>query len=376
MTNAAGTTSYRYDAADRLLSAGTTSYAYDNNGNQIAKTMGSTTINYTFDVLNRLTAVTGGGLNSSYEYDGDGNRVRQTAPAGTYQYVNDIAGPLPVVLNENGPDGNIDYLRGLALISETSSAFQYYYEPDGLGSTASITDGTGALKATYSYDPWGKLLTAIDPLGTKNKYKFIGEALDPGTNVYYLRARYYDPGIGRFSAQDPQGANPRDPTSLNRYQYVRSNPVRLIDPSGRTSQDNGASLSTFSAPSMFPLPNTVQNPQFAPPPSGNLAPPCHGTWDCADFVLSGIGTILSGSEAGKVLSFDAFGVQTNRDASSPVALGIDIIGLGLAACSETVCTTAGGAIFVIQTLLAVDSTLPTNGSTPSVASPINPIQMK
>jgi RHS repeat-associated protein len=226
MTNAAGTTSYRYDAADRLLSAGATSYSYDNNGNQISKTTGSTTISYSFDALNRLATVTGGGMNSSYQYDGDGNRIRQTVPAGSYQYFNDTASRLPVVLSESGPDGNIDYLHGLASISETSVTFQYYYEPDGLGSTASITDGSGVLKATYSYDPWGKLLTAIDPLGTKNKYKFTGEALDPGTGLYYLRSRNYDATSGRFLSRDPGYVG------SNYYSYANGNPTLFKDPSG------------------------------------------------------------------------------------------------------------------------------------------------
>lgn len=93
----------------------------------------------------------------------DGNRLSQVVPAGTYQYPNDTATSLPVVLNENGPDGNIGYLYGLSMISETSSAFQYFYQSDGVGSAASLTDATGTLKANYAYDPWGKLTTPIDP---------------------------------------------------------------------------------------------------------------------------------------------------------------------------------------------------------------------
>src|SRR5450755_4034859 len=50
---------------------------------------------------------------------------------------------------------------------------------------------------SYSYDPWGKMLNPVDPLGSKNALKFSGESLDP-TGLYYLRARYYDPAVGAF----------------------------------------------------------------------------------------------------------------------------------------------------------------------------------
>src|SRR5207244_10591014 len=60
------------------------------------------------DAANRLTGVSGTGTASSFSYDGDWNRVSQTVGAGTYGYLNDVATALPVVLQESGPDGNID----------------------------------------------------------------------------------------------------------------------------------------------------------------------------------------------------------------------------------------------------------------------------
>ena len=236
LISAAGTTNYAYDAADQLLSAGTTTFTYDGNGNQLTKTLGSTTTNYGWDAPNRLISVSGGGANSTYQYDGDGNRVTQQVPAGVYGYTNDTVTSLPVVLNENGPDGVIDYAYGLSQVSETSSTFQYFHQADGLGSTSNLTDPTGALKVNYAYDPWGKL-TSIDTLGTKNKYKFTGEALDPIDGLLFLRARYYDPSVGRFISRDPLLGLIELPSSRNRYQYTLSNPVTLEDPSGLTSID-------------------------------------------------------------------------------------------------------------------------------------------
>jgi RHS repeat-associated protein len=104
-----------------------------------------------------------------------------------------------------------------------------------------LTDATGALKASYAYDPWGKLTTPIDPLGTKNKYKFTEQSLDPGTGLYFLRARYYDPGAGRFVARDPAQGSANLPQSFNKYQYALNNPVRFVDLRGLSAVDAEAS---------------------------------------------------------------------------------------------------------------------------------------
>jgi RHS repeat-associated protein len=162
------------------------------------------TLNYAYDAANRLVAAAGGSAANAFAYDGDGNRVAQLAPKGTYNYVNDVATALPVVLSEQGPDGNITYGYGLGLIEEASSTFNYFYHYDGLGSAIALTDAAGKPQAAYAYDTWGNpLLNISDSVGTKNKFRFTGEALDPGTGLYYLRARYYDPSVGRFLSKDP-----------------------------------------------------------------------------------------------------------------------------------------------------------------------------
>lgn len=176
----------------------------------------------------------GGAAASSFVYDGDGNRVSQTVGTGTYSYVNDVATALPVVLQESGPDGNISYAYGLGLISESSSAFSFFYHPDGLGSVVGLTDPAGRLKGRYVYDAWGQadLSVPAPQIGTGNKFRFTGEALDPGTGLYYLRARYYDSSVGRLLTRDPLSGVSSFPLSKSRYPYAFDNPVRYTDPSG------------------------------------------------------------------------------------------------------------------------------------------------
>jgi RHS repeat-associated protein len=235
MAEPTGTVNYAYDAADELLAAGGTTFTYDGNGNQLTKTTAGVTLTYDWDALNRLLSVTGGSVNTQYQYDGDGNRVSQQTPAGTYAYANDTATPLPVVVNENGPDGNIDYAWGSSLISASATGLQSFYQFDGLGSVVAVTDGAASQKASYAYEPWGSVIGGSDQLGTKNKFKFTSEAVDPSANLTFLRGRYYDSNIGRFLGTDP--AHGMSGANVQPYQYGRGNPLRYTDPLGRSSID-------------------------------------------------------------------------------------------------------------------------------------------
>jgi RHS repeat-associated protein len=246
-TSPVGPTTYSYDAGDRLLTVGLTKFTYDNNGNQITKTSGKLTWTYNYDAANRLVKALGYGTNSIFGYDGDGNRISQTNGPGTYSYLNDIASALPVVLNEQGPDGNITYAYGLGLIDEYSSTFNNFYHYDGLGSVIGLTDAKGKPQAAYAYDPWGNaLLSVTDNVGTKNKFRFTGEALDPGTGLYYLRARYYDPNPGRFLTKDLFSGIAGNPLTINKYLYALNRPLTLSDPTGLAAEETPGTTNTFA----------------------------------------------------------------------------------------------------------------------------------
>lgn len=242
-----GTTKYVYDSDDRLLTAGSRSFTYDANGNRVSVIDASIhqTQTLIYDAANRLTAAMGP-KNSSFSYDGDGNRITQSVGRGTYNYVSDVAAGLPVELQESGPDGNITYAYGLGLIEESAPAFNYFYQYDGLGSVIGLTDAKGVLQGAYAYDTWGNTLLSVTDVGTRNKYRYTGEALDPGTGLYYLRARYFDPTIGRFLNKDPIG----HAAGVNLYSYALNNPLLLADHSGLSPDTtNSSPLSSPSAAS-------------------------------------------------------------------------------------------------------------------------------
>jgi len=241
LVNGSGTTSYTYDADDRLTAAGTTRFTYDKNGNRTKQSTRTQTLTYAYDPANRLMSVKGGAQASSFAYDGDGHRVSQTVGAGTYTYANDVAVSLPVVLQENGPDGFISYNYGLGLVSESGPTFDYYYHPDGLGSIVGLTDPTGTLQQGYAYDAWGNDGGSTNYVGTDNKFRYTGQGLDPGGGLYFLRARYLDTATARLVTQDPLFGLASNPASLNRYKYALNNPIRFADTSGLSPLDSSPS---------------------------------------------------------------------------------------------------------------------------------------
>lgn len=210
------TTEYEYDAADQLESVDEASYTYDDNGNLTDR--GSDT--FEWDYENRLTDAEIDSVDSSYEYNGDGLRVGRTIDATTVDYYWDVAAALPVILQDS--DDNT-YIYGLDLIARVDDqGDEEYYLYDGLGSTTGLAGDTGTVTDTYTYDVFGAIRSQTG--SSTNEFTYTGEQVD-GTDLQFLRARYYDPAIGRFLSQDPLGL-PR------KYSYVGNNPVRFVDYDG------------------------------------------------------------------------------------------------------------------------------------------------
>ncbi len=107
---------------------------------------------------------------------------------------------------------------------------QFYYRYDGLGSVRSLSDDKGSTKAIYFYDAFGQVQKKMESVD--NDFLFAGEQMDD-TGLVYLRARYYDPSVGRFITRDPFPAIGIRTQDINRYVYTMNNPVNLIDRNGR-----------------------------------------------------------------------------------------------------------------------------------------------
>ena len=104
----------------------------------------------------------------------------------------------------------------------------YTFHHDHINSITALTGHSGAIEETNTYDTFGSPLI-VHISGAANDLLFTGREFDPSTGLYYYRARYYDPDIGRFLSEDPLGFE----ADINFYTYVRNNPVNFNDPSGK-----------------------------------------------------------------------------------------------------------------------------------------------
>ena len=228
MTATAGVVSYNYDAADRLLNAGPITFTWDADGNMLSK--GGTA--FTFDAINQLTGVVSGTLNEGFTYDGDGRRASKSINGTATQYIYDTIAGLAYVLSEKTGISTTLYTYGTDLVALTApDTTQSYYHYDGLGSTRALSNGSGQVTVRYSYDAFGAVRTSSGTASTS--FKFTGEQSDDEIGLIYLRARYYDPALGRFVTKDSYGGTDSVPSTFNRYVYVNNNPVNVLDPTGK-----------------------------------------------------------------------------------------------------------------------------------------------
>lgn len=226
---------YIYGVGNRLLEMTTrsgsgrediTKFEYDPQGNLLKDGKAR----YTYDSFNRLQkAETFDGQVQINHYDGEGLRHEIEENGELVQF---IYSDKEVVAETNTNGELTRYIRGLGLISADSEKARNYYHycSDELGSITHILDEEGNTLNNYEYDAFGN--TTLCKENVPNRFRYTGQQYDKVTEQYYLRARYYNPIIGRFLQEDSYYND-----GLNLYAYGDNNPVRYIDPSGYTKVD-------------------------------------------------------------------------------------------------------------------------------------------
>ena len=229
---------YSYDNGewkDKLTSYNGESITYDNIGNPLSY-FGA---NLTWSEGRRLATYSKNGQNIAFNYDADGKRISKIVSNDAYFYTYNQGTLVAVSSYYNGLllkficDENGDYVGFI------QNGVTYYYVRNLQNDVVGISDTYGNVLVTYSYDPWGKLLS-IDSyeytwLGELNPIRYRGYFYDEETGLYYLQSRYYNPEIGRFINADEPEILLADDVSLlqsNLYAYCWNNPVNMADDAG------------------------------------------------------------------------------------------------------------------------------------------------
>jgi RHS repeat-associated protein len=249
-----GETLYSHDTCNRLIrvsrpDGSSVRLEYDAQGNLIRKTAGDTAWRYAYNGRQQLASVRRNGrVVARYRYDLWGRRIWRRAGGETTLYHYDPAGRLIAMTR---PDGRLvsafRYERGRTVVLRQNRTLSLH--TDHLGSTQRITDEAGRVVWQADYSPFGRLRNTAPgfecPL-------FTGRMWDAESGLYYCGARYYDPGLGRFTMPDPWTGGPDDvrlvggmggapvlpqswltrPRLANRYPYCLNNPATYRDPEG------------------------------------------------------------------------------------------------------------------------------------------------
>jgi len=173
----------------------------------------------------------GNGVNSitmAYADIGQGERTS----AGSSSFLNGLLG-----MTRQSGGSTLAFTRtpGGALVSMRSGTNHFYYIIDALGSVIALTDGSGAIAASYTYDPYGTTLTASGAQATVNPFRFASGYFDSATGLTKFGDRYSDPSLGRWTQRNPIAGSIADPGNLNRYVYAGDSPTNMTDVSGQAA---------------------------------------------------------------------------------------------------------------------------------------------
>jgi RHS repeat-associated protein len=233
---------YTTDAGNRVSQAGAWTLTYDFEGNLVTKSNTATgdVFKFTWDYRNRLTHVLRTNTAqpaatefTEFRYDPLNRRIAVIKNSQTNWTYYDHTQPLVDYVNTNtvpsgvfGSGEKPDELHTVWNINEG----MFWTLTDQIGSVRRVLDAKGTNVTTLNYDSYGNLLSATgsnpDAAG---RFAFAGREFDADTGLYFNRARYYDPELGRFISEDPVRFEGGE---ANLYRYARNNPLKFRDPTG------------------------------------------------------------------------------------------------------------------------------------------------
>lgn len=180
---------------------------------------------FTYDEWDRMSGYSDGADIYTYKYDANGIRTQKNDK----QYVIDINNNVVAETDSTGAVTD-EILWGHQPLARKTNGSWYYYIYNAHGDVVGLVNDAGTVVNTYEYTPWGEIRSEAEAVN--NPIKYAGEYYDDELDMIYLRARYYEPKIGRFTSLDIEEGEIANPLDMNRYVYCKNNPIKYVDPSG------------------------------------------------------------------------------------------------------------------------------------------------
>jgi RHS repeat-associated protein len=248
-----------YTTGNRITNFDGCIYQTDFDGNVTQRTCGTSTVTLTWSAESRLDSLNANGQGVRFHYDAQGQLVgKDVGGVPQARFVWD-GGHVLAELDGTGATKRAEYsyYPGLdnphALIVGNT---KYFAHRDALRNTVALADSGGAVRRTYAYNNWGQVVDGADGAGFDgvDRARFKG-ALWTGAeaDLYFMRARWYDPHTGRFLSEDPIGLS----GGINPYVFAGNDPVNQRDPSGLECQEDGPEVNELDGAAKKCTPGSV-----------------------------------------------------------------------------------------------------------------------
>gem|GEM_PF-4106923 len=193
--------SYGTDGA--LTGDGTWTFGYNTENMLVSASKSGTSVAYSYDPLMRQGQKTVGSAKTNYYYGG-------------WQRLADYDGVAGTLLQRYVYGTGVDEI----LLQVTTAGVKTYFHANHQGSVIATTDSSGSVVNRFKYGPFGE-----SPSMAGTTHGYTGQRFDSDTGLYYYKARYYSPKLGRFLQPDPIEFS----GGINFYAYTKNTPLAMVD---------------------------------------------------------------------------------------------------------------------------------------------------